>query len=126
MARRRTTDPYQPGLIVLLAFAAGGCSFGPKALERSHLKYNEAVQQVDCEQLLLNLVRLRYTDDLVQLDVSSIATQYELSGSVEARPFFSTEGVNLNPPVGPFGTFTHVLPFAGINGTNRPTISLTP
>src|SRR5262245_61758534 len=112
--------------IIALSMAAGGCWFGPKAIEFSHGKYNRAVQQVEDEQLLLNIVRLRYNDNPVQLDVAAIAAQYELTGSVEARPLFSTEGVNLNPPVGPFGTFTSILPFAGISSTNRPTISLTP
>jgi hypothetical protein len=112
--------------LIALSMAAGGCWFGPKSLEFSHGKYNRAVQQVEDEQLLLNIIRLRYNDNPVELDVSSIAAQYELNGSVEARPFFSTEGVNLNPPVGPFGTFTSILPFAGISSTNRPTISLTP
>ena len=110
----------------VLALAAGGCAFGPRALERSHLRYNEAVKQVEEEQQLLNIVRLRYNDNPVRLDVASIATQYELSGQLEARPFFSSEGVNLDPPVGPFASFATVLPFAGVSGTNRPTISLAP
>lgn len=113
-------------LTLLAAMASGGCWFGPKSLELSHGKYNSAVNRVVDEQLLLNLVRLRYNDTLTQLDISSIAAQYELDGSLEARPFFSTEGVNLNPPVGPFGAFSRVLPFAGVSATNRPTFSLNP
>ena len=74
MSQRRANGLCVPGLFFALAFAAGGCSFGPQVLERSHLRYNEAVKQVDEEQLLLNLVRLRYNEDLVQLDVSAIAT----------------------------------------------------
>ena len=82
MTRSRATAWCVPALVFAMTLTAG-CSFGPKAIERSHLKYNEAVKQVTEEQLLLNLVRLRYTDDIVQLDVSSIATQYELSGTGE-------------------------------------------
>ncbi|MFN0066799.1 MAG: hypothetical protein ACKVYV_04095 [Limisphaerales bacterium] len=103
-----------------------GCSVGPKALERTHSQYNEAVIRVTEEQLLLNIVRLRYADNPGRLDVTAIASQYEVGGSLEARPFFSTEGVNLAPPVGPFGEFTRILPFAGVTGTNRPTLSLVP
>ena len=38
----------------------GGCAFGPKVLEKTHGRYNEAVRRVDEEQLLRNIVRLRY------------------------------------------------------------------
>jgi hypothetical protein len=100
-----------------------GCMFGPKSLELSHSKYNCAVHQVIDEQLLLNIIRLRYNDTLTQLDLSSIAAQYELDGTLEARPFFSTEGVNLVPS---FASFSKILPFAGVSGTNRPTFSMTP
>src|SRR5262245_1524234 len=104
-----------------VALTPAGCSFGPKALECSHGKYNEAVKRVGEEQMLLNIVRLRYNDNPLRLDVSSIAAQYELDGSLEARPFFSTEATG-----DMFREFSKILPFAGVTGTNRPTISLTP
>ncbi len=120
-ARPRNRALVRRACAVLLALAAGGCAFGPRALERTHGRYNEAVKQVTQEELLLNLVRLRYNDNAARLDVSAIATQYELAASAEARPFFSTEATgNL------FMDFSEVLPFAGVNGSNRPTISLDP
>jgi hypothetical protein len=42
----------------VLALAACGCSFRPRALERTHGRYNEAVRRVE-EEILRNLVRLR-------------------------------------------------------------------
>ena len=45
----------------------------------------------DEEQLLRNLVRLRYNETPLELNVSSIAAQYELDGGAEARPFFRPE-----------------------------------
>jgi hypothetical protein len=99
-----------------------GCAFGPKALEKTHGRYNEAYRQVDSEELLLNIVRLRYTDAPAEVEVSAIAAQYELTAAAEARPFFGTESVS-----GPdFRSFSTVLPFLGTGGANRPTISLTP
>ena len=68
--------------------AGGGPAFGPKVLEKTHGRYNEAVRRVDEEQLLRNVVRMRYNESPLELNVSSIASQYELDGSAEARPFF--------------------------------------
>ena len=67
----------------------GGCAFGPRVLEKTHGRYNEAVRRVDEEQLLRNLVRMRYNETPLDLNVSSIAAQYELNGGAEARPFFA-------------------------------------
>ena len=75
-------------VVAILALLASGCAFGPRALECSHRPYNDAVKQVTEEELLLNLIRLRYNDDFVHLDMSSVAAQYELDAAAEARPFF--------------------------------------
>ncbi len=113
------------GAGVAVALSGSGCAFGPKALERSHLKYNEAVKTTDNEQLLLNLVRLRYTDSTMTLDVSSVTTQYEIASGLEARPFFNSQAARVDGPP-PYSTFSNILPFASLTTTNRPTISLTP
>ncbi len=109
------------GLLALLLGTCAGCAFGPKAIERTHGRYASAVQRVDEEQLLKNIVRLRYVEAPQNLDVAAIAAQYELSTSAEARPFFSTESSgNL------FRAFEMILPFVSVTGANRPTVSLTP
>lgn len=108
---------------LLSGLASGGCAFGPRALEKTHGRYNEAVRRVDEEQLLRNLVRMRYNETPLELNVSSIAAQYELSGGAEARPFFASP----NPTSqGVFHPFSRVLPDAAVNGANRPTITLVP
>jgi hypothetical protein len=108
--------------VVLCAFALSGCSFGAWMLESSVGPYNEAVTRVDEEQLLLNLVRLRYNDNPTRIDISSIAAQYEIGANAEARPFFGTP----NPAGDVFQTFTRILPDITSNAANRPTFSLTP
>jgi hypothetical protein len=102
--------------------ATGGCAFGPFSLERSHGRYNEAVRRVDEEQLLRNLVHMRYNEIPLNLNVSSIAAQYELAGQAEARPFFLAP----NPAGSTFRSFTSVLPDVNISGANRPTLTLLP
>ncbi len=107
-----------------LLLAVGGCSLGPKALHQMHGAYNESVRQVDEEQLLRNIVHMRYDEVPARLDVSAIAAQYELSAQAEARPFFIAPNPSNSNII--FKTFTAILPDAGVSGANRPTISLTP
>jgi hypothetical protein len=103
---------------------AGGCAFGPNALELSHGRYYEAVRQVDEEQLLRNIVHLRYMESPDALNVTSIAAQYELSGQAEARPFFIAPNPSNSNVI--FRTFTSILPDVSVTGSNRPTLTLTP
>jgi hypothetical protein len=110
------------GLVLLLA--QGGCAFGPKALERTHGRYYESVRQVYEEEFLRNIVHLRYNEGPFALNVSSIATQYELSGTAEARPFFLSPNPSNSNVI--FRTFTAILPDAVAEVANRPTISLVP
>jgi hypothetical protein len=107
--------------IAVAAAGASGCMLGPRALVRTHGPLNDAVNQVSKEELLLNLVRLRYNDNPLRLDVTNVAAQFEADGSLEARPFFSTEATgNL------FKSFSTVLPFVGVSGASRPTLTFNP
>jgi hypothetical protein len=108
----------------ILLGLCGGCAFGPRALERTHGRYNEAVHEVDDEECLRNLVRLRYNERPSTLNVTSIATQYELSAQAEARPFFI--GPNPSNSNVIFKTFTAILPDILATGAERPTLSLVP
>jgi hypothetical protein len=110
-------------LVFILTPALGGCAFGPRALEGSHHLYNDSIKLVGEEELLLNLVRLRYNEALNMLDVASIAAQYELNGSVQAQPFLAAAGSNASSLV---RSFARVLPAASLSGANRPTITMTP
>lgn len=111
--------------ILGVLFAAGaGCSFGPRALERSYGRYAESVRKVQDEQLLRQLVHLRYNETSVDLDVTSIAAQYELDAGAEARPFFIAPNPSNSNVI--FKTFTSILPDVTLSGSNRPTVSLVP
>jgi hypothetical protein len=126
MMKRLPGKPLTLALVcgLTLPLAGGGCAFGPRALERTHGRYNEAVRLVDEEQLLRNLVRIRYHDTTLNLNVTSITTQYELSGQAEARPFFLAPNPASTPPF--FRTFLAILPDVLVSGANRPTVALTP
>ena len=59
----------------LLLILTAGCA-GPMALRHSRQNYNEAIQETSGEQLLLNLVRLRYGDRPSFLELTSVSTQF--------------------------------------------------
>jgi hypothetical protein len=62
--------------VILLA----GCkSIGPKAIRQNHPLFNQAIVRTLDEQLLLNIVRLRYLDTPYFLDIGHVSDSYELS-----------------------------------------------
>ncbi|MET0919166.1 MAG: hypothetical protein ABWY07_12180 [Burkholderiales bacterium] len=93
---------------------------GPRSLQQSRMQYNEVVKTTSEEELLLNIVRLRYTDTPSSMQVSNIAAQFELVNSLGITPFFTASGAEPNR------SFTSLLPQASVAGADRPTFSLTP
>src|SRR5579862_3871870 len=70
-------------LRLVLCVAAGlplsGC-LGPAAMSFTRTRYNEAYRATNDEQILLNIVRLRYADSPIFIDLPNITSQFELSG----------------------------------------------
>jgi hypothetical protein len=70
-------------LVVIAGLVAGpglsGC-LGPKAVQYTRLRYNQVVRATNDEQLLLNIVCLRYADSPIFIDLPSITSQFEVSG----------------------------------------------
>jgi hypothetical protein len=60
--------------------ALSGC-VGPNAVRYTRMRYNEVVRDTNDEQLLINIVRLRYADSPVFIDLPNITSQFEMSGS---------------------------------------------
>jgi hypothetical protein len=52
---------------------------GPAALQKTRIKYNESFRHTNDEQLLLNIVCLRYGDSPVFVDLPGITSQFEVS-----------------------------------------------
>ena len=61
------------------------CSVGPKALRQGHLSYNTSVKAAADEELLLNIVRLRYLDTIEFLATNSISAQTSMSVTIGAE-----------------------------------------
>lgn len=77
--------------------------------------YNESLKMTGMQQMLLNLVRLRYCDLPFFLDVSNVTTQFTFGSFV--NPTFPIPGAtNANP----------IELGAGMSWQNQPTIQYTP
>jgi hypothetical protein len=63
---------------VLLVIVLPGC-IGPRSLELTRLRYDQAVHETTEQQWLRNIVRLRYGDLPSFMDVAAITSQFEVS-----------------------------------------------
>lgn len=77
-ARDRIFRPcrWLPFILLPMAMSSVGC-LGPQAIRHTRLKYNEVYRETNDEQLLLNIVRLRYADTPVFMDLPNITGQFE-------------------------------------------------
>ncbi len=66
-------------LVLLAAWAALSGCLGPGAVRFTRMRYNEVVRETNDQQLLMNLVRLRYADSPVFIDLPTIISQFELA-----------------------------------------------
>ena len=74
----RIVPIFLAATVLLLSACAG---IGPPTVSRDRFDYTTAITQSWKSQMLLNLVKLRYGDTPVFLDVASVINSYELSGS---------------------------------------------
>ena len=80
--------------VLLLQFFVTSCvtRMGPRTIPSARFNYNETIARSLNEQLLLNLVRLRYRDTPLFIDVGTIVAQYSFSGRASASPIVNIEG----------------------------------
>ena len=72
------------GLIGAAMFTMTGC-FGPTTVRQTRDRYNEAIRQTNNEELLLNLVRLRYNEHPSFLPITGLNAQFSLSAGAQYR-----------------------------------------
>ncbi len=102
-------------IILIIPVLLMGCAnLGPTTLKSERSNYNIAIQRTNDEQLLLNLIRLKYRDTPFFMEVSSVASQFTLSTTTNAAATLE-EGVK-----GIFG-------FGGSLGfSEKPTVTYSP
>jgi hypothetical protein len=109
-------------VLLLVVFGIAGCaSIGPGTVTRDRFDYTAAVAESWKSQMLLNLVKLRYGDTPVFLDVGQIISGYTVEGTLSASgTIFSTSGTVPGVPDNSVGL--------GAQGryTDRPTITYAP
>lgn len=74
-----------PAALAALLLAGCAAQIGPRTIPRARFDYGEALARSWNEQLLLNLVRLRYRDTPQFLDVGSVVTHFTLAAGAGAE-----------------------------------------
>jgi hypothetical protein len=101
-------------VLVLPVFLTGCATVGPTSIRAGRTDYNEAIVRTSNEQLLLNIVRLRYRDTPFFLSVGSVTAQYSFGGSASLGAA-KAEGGSAEASVG-----------SGISYEESPTVSYAP
>src|SRR5688500_17590332 len=102
-----------PALLLVLAACQ---TVGPRSLQYGRGQYNVAIHRTNGEQILLNLVRLRYRDAPLFLDVTSVSSSLSLELGSEV-------GGTIGPVAAGGGVAT---PAGRVNYIERPTITYAP
>ena len=100
--------------VLLLLFGCTG--IGPPTVSRDRFDYTIAISESWKSQLLLNMVKLRYGDAPIFLDVANVINSYEISGGANlgaTGQFYPSYQANAN--IGATGFYA-----------NRPTITYSP
>ena len=116
--QRKGIPHLQKFAVAALLLALPGChGIGPGTINHDRFDYTENLSSSWKQQMLINMVKLRYGDTPVFLDVASVISQYSIETSADAR-------------------FTWVHPVAGVGDsksvggtaryTDKPTITYSP
>ncbi len=106
------------GLLVLL-LSSGCASLGPTTINRDRFDYITAISESWKKQTLLNIVKFRYADAPVFLEVGQVISGYEVEGTFSAGGTIGTKTA-----AGALGDFVNLG--AGARYLDRPTVTYTP
>jgi hypothetical protein len=70
---------------LMLLFLTGCASTGPSTIARDRFDYITAISESWKRQMMLNLLKIRYTDAPVFMDVASVINSYEVAGEISLR-----------------------------------------
>jgi hypothetical protein len=69
-------------LLVAMLLTSGCAGIGPTTVTRDRFDYVTSISESWKRQMLLNLLKVRYSDAPVFIDVASVINAYELTGEV--------------------------------------------
>ncbi|HTP25823.1 MAG TPA: hypothetical protein VMK12_09215 [Anaeromyxobacteraceae bacterium] len=114
-AQKRSSVAAVATMAVFLA-SSGCASIGPGTIDRDRIGYDQAISDSWKQQMLLNLVKLRYGDTPVFLDVASVINSYSLDAQLDLSASF--QGGPSALQTGTVGPSLHY--------SDRPTITYNP
>ena len=68
--------------VVAILFLANCAGIGPRTIPRDRFDYSSAISNSWKKQMLLNMIKIRYADIPVFVDVASVINQYALEGEI--------------------------------------------
>ncbi len=114
-----SANPRLVSLALCLVLVSAGCgSLGPRMIAGDRFDYSASIGESWKRQMLLNIVKLRYLDPPIFVDVGQIVAGYTLESSINASAQIFADQPNTldnNLTVGGRATYT-----------DRPTITYTP
>lgn len=103
-------------ILLVTGLCLAGCqSIGPNTIKQDRMNYMVAVSDSLKTQMLLNLVKMRYGDMPIFMDVSSVINQYSLEGTVGFDNTFADHPYSYTSKLGIGGRYA-----------DRPTITYSP
>jgi hypothetical protein len=123
-------------VILLLALSGatqGGCTtLGPVTIRSDRFNYNQAGAESAKEQMLLNIVRLRYGEPLYFLEIGSMLSQFRLETGGTVSGFHNNLHGSFGPAVRAANKITNERPTdqteagANLSYSDSPTITYRP
>jgi hypothetical protein len=124
--------PFRLALLLVPALAAGCGTTGPVTVRQDRFNFNKAGAESTKEQILLNIVRLRYGEPIYFVDIGSMLSHYSFNVGARYQRYLSDLNVWNSPtlralynmrgePVPGSNTWD-----ANVDYTDSPTITYTP
>ena len=118
----RTGNPGRGIVAIALGLLLAGCSsIGPATVSRDRVDYASSIGNSWKEQTLLNIVKLRYADMPVFLEVAQVIAGYQLQSTIGSTFTAGNFNAALIGPLTATGTAT-----ASGTYTDRPTVVYSP
>lgn len=113
--RNRHNRKIQALLISVFLLISACTAIGPSTVSRDRFDYVNAMSESWKRQILLNLVKIRYMDAPIFLDVASVINQYSLEGEIALGASWSDVVTGDSQTIGGTGRYA-----------DRPTITYAP